>query len=181
VASRGPLPDPNSERSTRARKAAERNGKALVPGARSERPTTVPDAPAQLGELGKRTWAQIWLEPQILQGDRLTVERLALLEDESAGLRASVAADGAILRRPLQSARGQVLGEELYEHPALPALRKLGVEQANLCRELGLTPQARARLGLVVAEVVYEPDELDELKARRTRRRLPLVSEGDRV
>jgi len=103
--------------------------------------------------------------------DRLTVERLARLEDEAADLRAEVAERGGFLWRKVQSARGEVLGEEAYEHPACVALRRLGAEQAKLCEALGLTPAARARLGLVVVETQDRPDALDELRARRHRRR----------
>jgi len=42
--------------------------------------------------------------------DAVTVERLCRLEDEEARLRAIIAADGPMLRRPMQSARGTVVG-----------------------------------------------------------------------
>jgi len=173
MGARGPLPDPGSQRSQRRAKhaAAESSGKAPEPIAVSQHPEAIPEPPADLGAPGLRAWEQIWAEPQITVGDRLTVERLARLEDEAADLRAEVAERGGFLWRKVQSARGEVLGEEAYEHPACVALRRLGAEQAKLCEALGLTPAARARLGLVVVETQDRPDALDELRARRHRRR----------
>ncbi|MGO8906177.1 MAG: P27 family phage terminase small subunit [Solirubrobacteraceae bacterium] len=173
------MPDPNSERSKRARRAAEKDGhepgSVTVPG----RPATIPEAPSDLGEPGQRAWDQIWNEPQITLGDRLTVERLARLEDEAANLRAEVAEHGVFLWKPIQTARGETVGEEAYESPASVGLRKLGAEQAKLCEALGLTPAGRARLGLTVVEADDRPDFLDELRARR-HRRLAAMGANDR-
>jgi hypothetical protein len=98
--------------------------------------------------------------------DSLTVDRLAHLEDEAAAIRAIVTEDGPMLRKPLVSPKGEVLGETTYAHPGLLQLRKIGAEAADLCDALGLTPVARKALGLTVADERLS-DNVDHLKERR--------------
>jgi P27 family predicted phage terminase small subunit len=103
---------------------------------------------------------------RIEPADELTVLRLCRLEDESARLRAIVAEEGFMLGRPMQSAKGEVIGEERYAHPALAQLRRVEREAGELCAALGLSPAGRQRIGLPVLEIPREPDELDELRKR---------------
>src|SRR5437764_15459815 len=86
----------------------------------------VPEAPGGLGAGGVAVWGRVWCEPQILEADRLSVERLCRLEDEASSLRAVLAQDGPTSRRPMQNSRGEVIGEEVAAHPALTPLRKIG-------------------------------------------------------
>jgi P27 family predicted phage terminase small subunit len=130
----------------------------------------VPPAPAGLAPAGLAIWQAVWSEPQIQDGDAMTVERLARLECEAADLRAVLQEDGPVLRKPTQSARGEIIGEERYSHPAIADLRKIGAEAASLCDSLGLTPYGRKRLGLVVLDDPAPPDAIDHLRARRERR-----------
>lgn len=39
-------------------------------------PREIPDAPGDLGAHGLAAWESVWSEPQILESDRLSVERL---------------------------------------------------------------------------------------------------------
>ena len=131
----------------------------------------ISDAPGDLGDAGLAVWKQVWSEPQVQEGDRLSVERLCRLEDEASSLRTALAADGPASRRPMQNSRGDVIGEEVLAHPALMPLRKIGSEEATLCNALGLTPAGRLALGLDVLEP-EPPDWLDELRATRELRRM---------
>jgi P27 family predicted phage terminase small subunit len=136
----------------------------------------VPEAPSDLGPAGAATWERLWCEqPQLADGDRLAVERLARLEDEASALRECMRRDGPLVTRPLQNSRGEVIGEESFPHPALTPLRKIGSEAGLLCTQLGLTPAGRQALGLDVLTAPGEPDELDRLKERRQRRRAQMM------
>jgi phage terminase small subunit len=95
---------------------------------------------------------------------------LCRLESEAADLRAVLQEAGPVLKRPIQSARGEIVGTEHYAHPAIAALRKIGAEAAQLCDALGLTPLGRHRLGLEVLDDPEPPDALDGLVNRRERR-----------
>jgi hypothetical protein len=74
------------------------------------------------------------------------------------------------LERPIQNACGETIGSDLIAHPALLSLRRCGIEASELCGALGIVPDARHTLGLVVAE--REPDNVDMLKERRRKRRV---------
>jgi P27 family predicted phage terminase small subunit len=104
-----------------------------------------------------------WITP----ADAAQVEHLARLEDQAQVLCDQLAHDGTVLSKPLVSPRGEVVGEERYEHPALRALRGLDKPLLELRKSLGLDPQSRARLQLEAEE---EWTELDEIKAKRARR-----------
>jgi hypothetical protein len=147
---------------------AKGNGKAALTAVR-KRPKA-PEPPADLQAAGAGIWALVWSLPQVLYpSDLLAVSRLAHLEDQAAALRAQVLEQGVTLTRPVQNSRGELLGSETVTHPGLLALRRIGSEAGELCSVLGLTPSARASLGLVVSQP--EPNSLDLLRARRDRRR----------
>jgi len=148
--------------------AAERPGNGGLAGVSDGR--EIPEAPGDLGAAGLAVWGWVWSEQQIREADRLSVERLCRLEDEASSLRAVLAEDGPVSRRPMQNSRGEVIGEDVVVHPALTPLRKIGMEAATLCNALGLTPAGRQALGLEVSEP-DPPDWLDELRATRELRR----------
>jgi phage terminase small subunit len=129
-----------------------------------------PEAPEDLTPAGVAIWRAVWDEPQITDADAMTVERLARLECEAAVLRAVLEEDGPVLKRPMQSARGEIIGEERYSHPAIADLRRIGSEAAALCDSLGLTPYGRKRLGFEVLDDPAPPDALDRLITSRARR-----------
>ena len=130
----------------------------------------MPDPLGDLGVAGLAVWGWVWSEPQIREADRLSVERLCRLEDEASSLRAVLAEDGPVSRRPMQNSRGEVIGQDVVVHPALLPLRKIGIEAATLCNALGLTPAGRQALGLESLEP-DPPDCLDELRETRDLRR----------
>lgn len=168
---RGPLPDPASSREGRRQKEAVKARRAAGPSKRgAAHPVKAPRAPAGLGKEGRDVWAAAWAEAWMQHGDTGAVERLARGADEAGRLRAALAEHGEVLRKPICTSRGEVVGDEHYENPALASLRKLGVEQLGLLKELGLTPASRARLRLPLIETEPVPDALDELNEKRERR-----------
>jgi phage terminase small subunit len=131
-----------------------------------------PVPPADLGVAGCAVWSRAWATLPLRPGDATAVEQLARLEDQAAALRVVLARDGGLLEKPLISPKGGLLGTETVPHPAHATLRKIGQEAISLLTALGATPQARARLGLAVAEPGEpKPDAVDELKKRRAARR----------
>jgi P27 family predicted phage terminase small subunit len=133
--------------------------------------SVVPTAPDDLEAAGQRVWDAAWALARIELADAVTVERLARLEDEGARLRTILAQEGLLLMKPMQNARGEVIGEESYAHPGTLALRRIGKEASDLCQALGLSPAARRKLGLAVLEDPHAPDAVDEIRKRRAARR----------
>jgi hypothetical protein len=147
---------------------ARRNGNgALAASRKSGKP---PGPPTNLGDAGSSTWRLCWQLAQIRwPDDEPLVERLCRVEDEMEALRSEVQAQGVVLMKPVQTAGGRQIGTEPMVHPALLALRRAGAEAGELCGSLGIGARERYHLGLLVAE--RGPDKIDELKARRNRRR----------
>jgi len=143
-----------------ARKAAEKPAK---------RAAKAPAPPAGLGASGEALWERAWALRQVEEGDRPSLERLCFLEDQAASLRAELERYGVMLKRPIQNARGELIGAEAYPSPALAALRKIGDEHAALCEALGFSPSGRRDLGMIVSE--RPKDNVDDLKRRRAERR----------
>ena len=142
---------------------APRGPKAAVAGSgNGGRP--VPPAPSDLEAAGVAVWNAAWALPRIEPPDAGMVEQLARLRDEEARLRAAIAADGEIQRRPIQNSKGDVIATDAHLHPGLAMLRRCGREAAEIASELGCSPAGRRRLGLDVAPEPRERDWLDELQ-----------------
>src|SRR5262249_16634219 len=116
---------------------------------------------------GKAVWQTAWSMDWITPADAAQVAHLAVLEDRAATLCDYLARDGTTLTKPLVSPRGEVVGDERYEHPALRALRGLDKPLHDLPKSPGFAPKSGPRLCLQVEE---EPTEVDELKAQREAR-----------
>ena len=157
---RGPLPD--IERQKLLGKSPSRLPVEV------ETPTLPTRAPAGLGKAGRGVWRDLrdleWA--QISDGPAL--ERLCQLEDERALLREALDEHGTVLSKPVMTARGDVVGSELYANPALKELRRLDIQILELLKGFGLTPMARARLGLAVV-AAKKDNTLTELIMRKYR------------
>jgi hypothetical protein len=81
--------------------------------------------PKGLGEAGKATWDLAWSVTWTHSPDRGTIEHLCRLEDQAALLCEALDRDGVTVTKPVVTPRGEVVGTEFYEHPALKSLRGL--------------------------------------------------------
>ena len=120
---------------------------------------------------GRAMWRRITELPRVDESDWLVVRQLVHLEEEAVVLRSLIKEDGPVLKKPIVSPTGKVVGESKYGHPAVLQLRRIGREALELCSELGLSPAARKSLGLHVVDV-RPPDVVDHLKERRRKRRV---------
>lgn len=160
VGLRGPLPDPQRQK---------RNGNpARFPAEVVADPKLPARAPAGLGKVGRAVWRDLrdleWA--QISDGKAL--QRLAELEDERALLTDALNEHGPVLSKPVMTARGDVVGSELYSNPAIRELRRLDVQILELLKGFGLTPMSRARLGLAVV-AAKKDNTLTQLIMRKYR------------
>jgi P27 family predicted phage terminase small subunit len=133
--------------------------------------STIPKAPKGLGEAGKAAWRLAWSVPWTHEADTGIIEHLCRLEDQAAQLGEVIDRDGVTLTKAQVTPRGEVVGTEFYENPALKSLRAVDKQLIDLRNRLGLDPASRARLRL---EAIEGPDAVDELKERRDKRRAAL-------
>lgn len=140
---RGPIPKP--ERQRRPRKPA-----GVVAAAEVQAPKLSTKAPADLGAPGRATWTALAGLEWAQTSDGVALRRLCELEDERATLRAALDKHGPMLEKPLVSPKGEVVGTEHYANPLIRELRRLDGQIVELLKGFGLTPMARARLGLAV-------------------------------
>gem|GEM_PF-2770534 len=116
----------------------------------------VPPTPAGLSPEAVEVWQLVWtaypagvLSPEL---DSTTVERLCRLTDQRAALVAAVEERGALLEEPIQNARGEILeGVHVVANPALAMIAKTDRAIDAIGAQIGTSPAARARLGLVMA------------------------------
>lgn len=165
MGARGPLP--NAERNQRVRPTRSKAALVAV-----QSPSIVPAIPAKppagLGKAGKAVWSALrgleWTQPS----DLLAITRLAQLEDERALLAKALDDKGAVLTKPVTTSRGDVVGSEDYSNPAIREMRRLDAQILELHKGFGLTPMARARLGLAVIAMTEKENTLAKLRARRS-------------
>lgn len=130
--------------------------------------TSIPPCPEGLEPPGQRYWADVWvaangwLSPHM---DAPIVEMAARLWDEVGRYREL--AKNPLLREPIVTPTGQVVGHRVVANPAVRLQRDAEKQLERWLVELGLTPSARARLGLVQ---VRAESKLDSLIAAREKR-----------
>lgn len=123
--------------------------------------------PADVGERGAAVWSAAWRSaPWLTEQDAATLEALVRLEDEAATYRAALVEHGAILTEVMISPKGDVVGERFVANPAEAMLRRVERSVREFRAALGLTPVARARLGLVEVE---SQSKLEALRSRHPR------------
>jgi P27 family predicted phage terminase small subunit len=114
-----------------------------------------PAPPDTLGPLGQQIWLDVWegmpataLDPQL---DHLTITRLAEAAEDRAAARSAIVELGVVLEEPIVTPRGDVVGIRKVTNPALETVRKLDRTIDAASDRLGLSPAARARLGLTIS------------------------------
>ena len=140
----------------------------FLPSLLPSKPLEPPVAPDGLGEAGGMMWGTLWAAVPWLDESQHAgvVEELCRLSDELAAYRHALEEHGALIAEPILSPQGFVAGERLVANPAEQMARRAGAAIEKLWAVLGLTPAARARLGL------------DHLSARRTMQTIQLREGG---
>lgn len=106
-----------------------------------------PDPPPTLGAIGRRVWSDIWTagarayEPAT---DSLIIERYASLQERRRVLLDIIEEEGWLS----EGSNGQTVA-----HPAVRLLMEVEKALTPLEDRLGLSPEARARLGISFAEM----------------------------
>lgn len=136
---------------------------AVIPGQ-----LRAPSPPASLEPAGQSFWVDVWsvgmawLSPEL---DGATVEWTARLYDEVTRYRDALA-KGPLIKEPITSASGKVVGERFVPNPMEGMLRRAEKQlMANLV-QLSIPPAARARLGLIQVKAA---NELQSMAARQTK------------
>jgi len=118
-------------------------------------PDPPPPPPTSLGELGRAAWLDVWegLPVGVLdaKADYLTVARLCEAADDREAARAAVVELGPLLDEPIVTPKGDVVGTRKVANPAAEMVRKLDKVIDDASDRLGLSPAARARLGLTIS------------------------------
>ena len=111
-----------------------------------------PPAPPTLKAAGRKRWAQIWEAAAVWLGpsDAPAVELACTLED-----------DIAMLRRTMNGNKRQEMKLQWYW-----AVARAKKELLTAYSQLGLTPTARAKLGLVVAQAAETESRLTAFTRR---------------
>jgi P27 family predicted phage terminase small subunit len=79
--------------------------------------------------------------------DRGILAAYCLAVADMLAARAVIQADGRFLRAPVQTSKGEVVGESIRVHPAVGVLDKASARVHRLGTSLGLTPASRSRSG----------------------------------
>lgn len=144
---------------------------AIVPlPAAAEPPARIPTAPKGLSAAARRAWKEIHGafpdNTLSVQLDAQALERCCRLLDERERWKRELDR-GLLLEKPVQNARGEVLGTELYSNPAAKELRAIDRQLDAISDRLGLHPAGRARLGLVLSSTRQSAARADQIVASK--------------
>ncbi len=118
-----------------------------------ERGTAIetPDAPDTLGEWGTELWTEVWSFGRGIyhHSDFGVIERYCNMQEQRRQLLQVIEVDGLMST----GSTGQPI-----LHPAFKAVHDINGRLLNIEGALGLTPEARGRLGLTAIEVQSKLD-----------------------
>jgi P27 family predicted phage terminase small subunit len=107
-----------------------------------------------MSDVGRAHWERLWSAPWILVGyDVAAVTRLCELYEDREAMRASIREWGLMLPASKAAGGGR-------SNPMIDKLMKVESELRKLEVEFGLTPAARAKLGLTEVSRVSKLDEM---------------------
>ncbi len=144
---RKPGPEASSQRQPDRRRAPSRALDPLAP------IVEAPSPPADLPAGTETLWATVWaaMPVGVLSDlDCYTIRRLCDLVAERLLWVEVLAEHGPLLREVVQNARGDIIGHRWVSNPAAKELRQLDRAIDAVSDRLGLSPSARARLGLTI-------------------------------
>jgi P27 family predicted phage terminase small subunit len=134
---------------------------------------TAPPPPDHLGELGRQVWLDVWegFPSAVLNDrlDRLAVTRLAEAADDRENARMYLQELGVLLEEPIVTPRGDVVGTRMVINPAALQVQKLDRQIDLMSDRLGLSPAARARLGLTISKAQLAQADASNLLSRMRR------------
>lgn len=132
-------------------KRGPKPGLKLIPGGRPASPkkltATAPEKPADLSPEAAAEWDRVVPELAAV-GALVAVDRAALVTyctawGEWASATRILETEGRIIREPIQSSRGELVGERQKLHPAVRLQREAFDRVRAMLSAFGLTPAAR--------------------------------------
>ncbi|MGH7861578.1 MAG: P27 family phage terminase small subunit [Candidatus Dormibacteraceae bacterium] len=133
----------------------------------------LPGPPAGLDAAAVQLWQELAAEaPWLTLADRSSVEDLTRLYIDLGDLRAAVRERGVVIEEVIPDPRGGVVGTRLVANPAAALALRTQAAIGSLRASLGLSPQSRARLGLLTLQGRTEVSKLEqflEVAAARSR------------
>lgn len=150
-----------------AKRRAGNPGKRSLPAPITALPAVPVGAksPYDLKAPGKRLWegvvahAQAWITPAFDFG---TLHLACRAFDDLDRWRRLIVKQGEVLREPIVTPSGEVVGERLVTHPLLRESRVLERQLERWLSALALTPTDRARLGLAQVKAQSKLEALIE-------------------
>jgi P27 family predicted phage terminase small subunit len=139
--------------------------KVTIPGA-LELPTFPPGLPEVSRQMWTNVWtyAKAWISPTF---DQPMVETACRQWAELSEFRSLVAEHGALLKEPITTPTGLVVGERLVANPAVRMLRDAEKSFHSTMSALGIPPTDRARLGLVQIKAESKLEQLARMRTER--------------
>lgn len=123
-----------------------------------------PDRPKELSAEAAAEWDRIaeQLESAGLLSriDRAALAAYCVCWQELMSATTTLEQEGRYIRVPIQTARGDTVGERVAPHPAVKVQADALSRLRGFLQELGLSPSARARIGTGAGEVEGKPNRL---------------------
>lgn len=149
VGKRGPKP----KRADLKALAGNPGKRPLIPADGSRRRARLrrgrPDRPRELdGEAGRewdRVCADLDESGNLAVADRGILAAYCLAVADMLAARAEISRAGRWIQQPMQSAKGELIGEKTIEHPAVKLLDRASTRVGKLAEQLGLSPASRHR------------------------------------
>lgn len=131
---------------------------------------TIPAPPSHLTEDGQQVWRLVlsgvrWRKDV----DLLAVARFTELFEERQLARAALLQHGMLQTEPIVTPRGDVVGQRLTANPAVSILASTDRSLDSLSAQLGLSPAARARLGLEATAAELKAAEIERVLSSKRR------------
>ncbi|MES2208594.1 MAG: phage terminase small subunit P27 family [Chloroflexota bacterium] len=109
----------------------------------------VPDRPRELTGEAAREWDRVAADLDaagtLAVADRGILAAYCLAVADLLAARDAINREGRFVKEPVQTSKGEKIGERTREHPAVRLLDRASARVQRLADSLGLTPQSRSR------------------------------------
>lgn len=127
-------------------------------------------APPTLGEEGQAVWRLLVAQMSWAQElDLPAIQRFCELLEERSMVRRALVERGVLLEEVLVSPNGQVVGTRVVANPALKALHGIDQSLDAILTQLGISPSARAKIGLAATDAEIKKAEIERVLNARYR------------